>query len=500
MSKELKYVLFLSLLFAVGVVFPQPSRLITIKSAESLSYDREKHDAKILRGNVVCEHEGALLHCDTALIYEEQNRMVASGHILITKGDSIRVTGQKLVYDGKTRLARLDGNVRCEERDMTLTTQVLTFDVKNSVANYYNGGTIVHKENTLTSTNGHYYSRSKEATFHYDVVLTNPDYKMNSDTLRYRIPDKTVYFLGPSVIHGKGDYIYCENGWYDTEKEKAQFSRNALLVGNQQRLKGDSLVYDRNAQVGRAFRNVTLVDTSRKSIIYGGYAEYRQLKSEATVTQRPVYARVMEGDTLYIAADTLYHRDVDSVNNQLSAFHHVRMFKRDMQARCDSAGMTTRDSLLKFFGAPVMWSKRMQAVSRIITVTVGVNRIRGFALEGRAFLAEQPDSLDSKRFNQLTGRTIHGVMEGDSIRKVVVNGNAEIYYYPASKGHPVGLNKTTCEQITLYFTKGEIARVSLKPKTDGNIEPMREVNPLTARLKGFTWTPERKPKRGDLFR
>jgi lipopolysaccharide export system protein LptA len=493
--------IFILLLFAAahaGEISAQTSKMITIKQAESLSFDREKHDAKVLRGNVICEHEGTLLHCDTALIYEEENKMVATGNILITKGDSIRVTGEKLIYEGKSRQARLERNVKCVERDMTLTTELLTFDVKNSIANYYDGGTIVHKDNTLTSKNGHYYSRSKEATFHYDVVLTNPKYKMNSDTLRYVIPNKTAYFFGPSIITSKSDYIYCENGWYDTDRERAQFSRNALLITSQQKLRGDSLVYDRAKQVGRAFRNVTLIDTSQKSMIFGDYIEYHQEKSEALVTRKPVYARILDNDTLFIAADTLYHRDIDSSNNFLNAYHHVRAYKKDLQSVCDSASMVTGDSLLQFFGTPLIWSDRMQGSAKFIRVTIGNNRIRGFSLENRAFLIQQADSVDRGRFNQMTGRTIDGFFGNDTLRKIVVTGNAEIYYFPGDKGKPVGLNKTTSDLINIWMREGEIGRVTMKPKTDGVIEPMRDVNPAVARLKGFNWQPKRRPGRRDL--
>ena len=66
----------------------QKSKQIEIKHAESLSYDSEKNNARVLSGNVICEHEGALLYCDTAYIYSETNQMLARGHILITKGDS----------------------------------------------------------------------------------------------------------------------------------------------------------------------------------------------------------------------------------------------------------------------------------------------------------------------------------------------------------------------------------------------------------------------------
>jgi lipopolysaccharide assembly outer membrane protein LptD (OstA) len=469
-------------------------KLIRIIQAESFSFDSEKTDAQILKGNVICEHEGTFLNCDTAYFYEKQNRIIATGHILITKGDSIRITGEKLNYDGKTKLATLQKNVRCVEKDMVLTTELLTFDLARSIASYYNGGTIVNKDNTLVSKNGHYYSSSKEASFHYDVVLTNPEYKMNSDTLRYRIPSKTAYFLGPSIITSKNDYIYCENGWYDTNFEKAQFSKNAVLVTSQQRLRGDSLFYDRAAQIGRAYRNVTLVDTAQKSIIYGDYVEYHQLRSEALITKKPLYVRIINEDSLFVAADTLYHIDVDSVDNFLNAYHHVRIYKKDLQAISDSATLNTRDSVMQLYNLPVLWSGDMQATSKIIKVDIGKNEIKGFTLDGKAFLMEQLDTANTDKFNQLTGRIITGVISADTVRRVKATGSAEIYYYPENKGKAVGLNKTTTNEVTMWFKLGDANRVSMKPKTDGNIYPLKEVDFANAKLKGFNWQPDRRPR------
>ncbi len=473
---------------------PESKKQIEILNADNLNFDQSKNNAKILSGNVKCAHEGALLYCDTAYIYSETNKMVARGHILITKGDSIRVTGDRLLYDGKTRIATLENNVKCVEKDMTLTTNLLTFDVGASVANYYNGGTIVNKENTLVSKNGHYYSATKEATFHFDVVLTNPDYKMNSDTLKYKIPTRTSYFLGPSIILSKTDYIYCENGWYDTNKEKAAFSKNALLITSQQKLRGDSLVYDRALKYGRAFRNVSLVDTSQKSIIYGDYVEYRELKSEALVTKRAIYARILEDDTVFIAADTLYHRDIDSVNNFLNAFHHVKIYKKDLQAMCDSASMSTHDSLLQLFNTPVLWSTNSQATAKIIKVDIGKNKLKGFHLEGKAFLIQQVDSLNKDKFQQLSGKTIDGIISEDTIRRVIVTGNAEILYYPKNKAKLMGLNKTTCTEIYMWFKKGEIDKVTMKPRTEGNIDPLRTVDLENAKIKGFNWQYNKRPR------
>ncbi len=466
-------------------------KTININHADDLSFDSKRSDAQVLKGNVVCEHEGALLYCDSALLFSSK-RLEAGGHIRIVKGDSITVTGDKLLYDASTKLATLEGNVVCVEKDMTLTTNILTFDVANSIANYYNGGTIVNKENTLKSKNGHYYSSSKDLAFHYDVVLTNPDYKMNSDTLRYNTISKTAYFLGPSIILSKDDYIYCENGYYDTQNEKSAFSKNALLVTKQQQLRGDSLFYDRNKQLGKAFKNVTLVDTSQKSILYGDYIEYKEKYSEAFVTKNAIYARIVEQDTLFIHADTLYHKDIDSVNNFLNAYHNVRLYKKDMQAVCDSASYNSIDSLMQLYEDPILWSHRSQATGKKIKIKINNQAIQGFILENNAFLINQVDSTE--RYNQLSCKNIEAFFVLDTIRKAILTDNVEALYFAKEGSKVIGLNRTTSPFMNIWFKNEDIDRSTMKGKSVGVITPMKDVTDADSKLKGFSWQYERRPK------
>ena len=470
-------------------------KTIQIKNANTMRYDRAISDANFLIGNVVCEHDGTILYCDTALLYEKENRLEAMGHILISKGDSITVTGQKLFYDGKTKLATLSGSVVCTEKDMVLTTSLLTFDVGNSIANYYDGGTIVNKENTLKSKNGHYYSLSKELAFHYNVELLNPNYVINSDTLLYNTVNKTAYFLGPSIITSKNDYIYCRNGWYNTDKEQAQFSKDALLVTKDQKLKGDSLFYDRTKQFGRALKNVVLIDTGQKSVLYGDYIEYHQKNSHALVTKKATYARIIDNDTLFIAADTLLHFNLDSVNNFLNAYHHVKLYKKDIQAQADSAIGSTKDSIIQLFKTPIFWGKHSQATAKTIKVFLKDSTIKSIRFEGNAFLIQLVDSLDSvPKFNQLLGKSIDAFFNKDTLRKAIIKGNAQILYYVTNKNKPLGLNKTTCENINLWFSNNTINRITTTTETDGNVDPLKDVDVNNARLKGFTWLYKNRPK------
>jgi len=480
----------LALILQVGRAHGQ-NKEIKIIHAAALSFIGDKH---VLYGNVICEHEGATLSCDTAFIYKQSNNMLAFGNVLITKGDSIRLTGEKVLYDGKERTAVIENNVKCTDKEMILTTKILIYDLKLNLASYYNGGTLVNKTNTLVSKNGHYSANTREATFHYDVVLTNNQYEMKSDTLRYKLTNQTAYFIGPSIILSKKDYLYCENGWYDTKLEKSAFSKNALLVTEKQKLRGDSLVYDRKSGIGKAFKNVILYDTSGTSFLTGNYIEYRQKEGTALATGKPVYCRIFEKDSMFIAADTMFHIEVDSMYRFLNAYHHVKLFKSDLQAKTDSLTLSTKDSLLSLYKLPIIWMKGSQATAKEIKVDIWENSIKGFRLEGRAFLIQQPDSSNNRFFNQMTGRELIGKVENDTLRKVDILGNSEIIYFPQNKNKSIGLNHTESTDMAIWFLNNSIQRVTLKPLTKGKVTPQAEIKMENAYLKGFDWKEKERPK------
>ena len=129
-------------------------------------------------------------------------------------------------------------------------------------------------ENVLTSQIGYYYANEKKFYFRKNVVLVNP----NTPCVRIRlciIPKRKFRIsMALTTIVSKENFIYCENGWYDTKNDVAQFNKNAYFKNKEQKLSGDSLYYDRKTGYGKALYNITAIDTVQKITVKGDYGEY----------------------------------------------------------------------------------------------------------------------------------------------------------------------------------------------------------------------------------
>ncbi len=109
-------------------------------------------------------------------------------------------------------------------------------------------------------------------------------------------------------------------------------------------------------------------------------------------------------------------------------------------------------------------------------------------------MVQEADSLDNKKFHQITGKNIIGYFKDDTIRKILVKGNAQILYYAKSKEKVIGLSKSICSEILVWFKEGDLDKVSFIKKPETLITPIKEVNVDEARLKGFNWFVSRRPK------
>ncbi|MFT4524516.1 MAG: lipopolysaccharide export system protein LptA [Bacteroidia bacterium] len=474
------------------LVQAQEKKKIKLIRADVLEYDESLgHKARRLIGNVQFEHEGTLMDCDSAYLYST-NSLDAFGHVHINKGDSMFTWCDKLFYDGETKKAKALENVKMDDGEMILESNVIHYDLETDIANYYYGGKITSAKDTLTSLVGVYFSNQNNFLFTESVELRNPKYVMNCDSMLFNTESEVSFFFGPTTIVSDENTIYCENGWFDTKKDVSQFNKNAVMYAKNQSIAGDSIFYDRNKGYGIAVCNVTIKDTVEKILIEGDYAEYFTKEDKVIMTERALLKQNMDGDTLYLHADTLYSFEDTTLEKRiLFAYHDVQFFKSDMSGRCDSLVYSYVDSTIRMFKDPVLWSEDNQLTADSIWIQMRDSKIDQLFMRHNSLIVSEEDSL---MFNQIQGRHMIGQFNEGKLQRVNVRGNGETLYYTGEEGkNPDSVNKSESSDLDIHLDSNKVERIVFLGQPTAKLTPLKNVSISELKLGRFQWLHEYRP-------
>lgn len=276
--------------------------------ADLYTFDRRIiANAERLIGNVVMSHGNVIMYCDSAYSYKDSNKVDAFGRVHIIQSDTLHIYGNKTKYDGNTKIARVRGNVKMVSKSIVLTTDELIYDMKTNIGYYDNWGQIVDTANILVSRIGRYYSNEDLCFFKDSVKVTNKDFILKADTLKYNTKTERAFLVGPTNIVGttRQGTLYSERGWYDTRSNVAELYKSSKIMGKDQTMQGDTIFYERKSGSGRARSKVVLSDTTNHVIITGRTGVYNEMTKIAFVTDSAIFMQYTSKDTLYLHADTL---------------------------------------------------------------------------------------------------------------------------------------------------------------------------------------------------
>jgi lipopolysaccharide export system protein LptA len=512
-SPSLRKTLFFAAVFLFSPVFfsqdlpkQKPGKkMIEIIHADDGFDEIEKQTGKRvtrLLGNVSLKQKDVFMTCDSAWFYTGINQVKAYSRIHMYQADTLHLYGDYLFYDGATETALVNTNVELIDKETHLYTQSVKYDVANKIARYNTGGRITNSDNTLTSISGIYYVSQNLFHFKDSVIIVNPDYVMTADTMDYNTKTETAFFTGPSEMEGDSIYLYCEKGWYDTKNDISRIWKNAIIDNRQQVIKGDSLYYDGLKGYGLAFRNTSITDTASKIVVKGDYAWYYKKPERFMVTDRAVFIQISEKDSLFLHADTIsaVTRSDSTLKDYrlMRAFHGCRIYSKDIQAKCDSLSYSFRDSVIRMYTEPVIWSAENQLFSDSIALFTKNRLADRMELYNSAFVTSQ---VDGSRFNQIKGRSLTGFFKNNELYKIDVRGNGEAVYYLLDGDEIVGVNQAKCASIEIFVSDGKITAINEFQNPEGVIDPPAKVNPKTVRLEGFSWFDKIRPRKMmDIFR
>ena len=507
--KARQLIVFLSLLLAAQGIMaqeqdtvPRKKTRVHIEHYDKATYSKSQGDMQRLLGHVRIRHDSAYFFCDSAYFYEKNNSFDAYQNVHIIVNDSVEVYSDLLNYDGDTRFAEFFDNVRFIDDSTTLYTEYLTYDRNLHLASYPDSATTVRGDKTLKSHYGYYRDRLKEFSFFENVEVYSPKYQMYTDTLYYNTGIEKMWFEGPTTIINKENVLEGKHGYYLVKEDFVFLDKRPFMHNETQQMRSDSILYDRNIGLAKAYDHADMIDTSYKIVMRGNYMELWENEDFSFATDSAYAISYDGGDSLYIHGDTLFfHFDKEKEElEKLIARRNVRFFKSDMQGKCDTLTYLMADSTIRMRVAPVLWSEDSQMTADKIDIKTNGESIDFVLQNGNAFIISQ-DSIEG--FNQIKGADITSHFKEGDIHHVNVDGTTaeSIYWIRDDDGGTIGIDVAKSETMVIEMRNNSISRIKSYKSINETMYPEDDLQESSRYLSGFKWHDKARPKdRYDIFR
>lgn len=294
----------------------QKDSLVRLLSAQSMELiEKDGVDYRKVTGPARFLHNDTYLICDTALWNMSSNEIYAISNVKILQDQTV-LTGDRLTYYIDRDLAEFRGTlVQLEDKDRNvLRTEHLDYNTKDSVAVFFNGGSMKDAEGQIIeSRTGTYDSKIRTFTFNDRVNMFTDSVFVKSTTIVYDARTNVATFGFDTDTWQDDNMLSANGGWYDRAREIFLFRNNVHGMSDTQEGWADSLYYYRSSKNIELLGNAQVTDTTRDVSALAGRIFYTDSLSEVKLTRDPAVIGVMKNaedqpDTVYFGADTIFAR------------------------------------------------------------------------------------------------------------------------------------------------------------------------------------------------
>jgi lipopolysaccharide export system protein LptA len=516
------------MLIALGKLFAQkpivtPSadtvRIVQIIQSNNLRQKLvDSAEIETAAGNVIMKEGTTIFYCDSVVINRKTNIVEAFGNIHINNNDSIHTYAQYLKYVALDRTAFLKKNVRLTDKKGTIFTDEMEYNLRTGIGIYKNGGRVVNGSTVLTSTDGVYYSDTKDVYFKKNVHLIDPKYDIKADSLLFNTQTQIATFISPTRITSKDQIVDTKSGTYNLKTGNALFFDRTLFRDSTHFGIADRIALDDKNGLVQMEGNAKLVDSTNFVTVVGNQILLNKKNNSFLATRKPVMILYRDNDSTYVAADTLFSginkydsiakmetseedtlkkpsaiNTSDTALRYFIAFHHVRIFNDSLQAVSDSLHYSNFDSTFKLFGEPVAWNGNTQVTGDTMHLyTQNKKPKRLYVFYNGMVINKANDAM----YNQIAGRTLNAYFKDGDIDYVRAKGSpAESVFYPQDDDSAyVGMNRNSSDVIDAFFIKKELDKVKFVNNVDGVMYPVNQIPADKKYLPNYKWLDKRRPK------
>ena len=501
--------------------------------SDSLYYDTNQDKAQLFY-NVVLENGKQQLFTEKLDYYTESKIAVYPDTALLVNNRT-KLSSLRGKYDVNASLATFVGEVIVIDEEFNLTADSLLYNTDIDKAIFVGPTNIIQDNRKIYCESGYYDIKNGQALFEQNASYVEGDQQASAQQINYSeaegtvtlngnakykdleknaSADKMIYNEKTKDIHLIGNAFFFDGEStatgaeikYNEENEEVSIIGNAILDSEEISIDANSLGFDEKTGAGLFEGDVVFLSKEDSVSVYSDILAVNEEDKTyvAYGESRPYMLRFIDGDSLFLSADTLHVEErIDSLLDTANVFlaldtvsifqahYDVRILSEEFQALADSMYYNSKDSIFTLYDNPVMWSDSMQFTADTIRIRLADDGIEKVYLSGNGMIIEL---IGGDHYNQLKAKFIEASIDSGAISFMEMKQNAESNYYILDGDQAfVGLNHTLCNRMTFFFEEGEMSDIKFFEQPTSVLTPMQQLNRDQLLLDDFNWNLDLKP-------
>lgn len=205
-------------------------------------------------------------------------------------------------------------------------------------------------------------------------------------------------------------------------------------------------------------------------------------------------APALAGDSLAVAKDSALTAAVPDTTQIvfIDAYHHVKIYRGDLQGLCDSLVYTGIDSIARFYKDPVFWNDvKHQFTADSIQAVLKNNALTKINLLSNAYIISQEDSI---HFNQVKSPEMAAYFANNDLYRYDALGGVSAIFFLEEDSVITVMNQKESKMLSAKIKDREVQRLKYLEQIKNDAFPVFNLPADQLRLRGFTWRAEERPK------
>ena len=491
--------------------------------SDSLYYSGDDKEAKLF-GEVILQEGDNALFTDS-LIYDLQNREASYVTGGLMKRDGTSIKSRRGKYYLSDDLVALADSVVIVDTNFVLQADTLEFDMEEKRAIFVGPTSIAEGDNEIYCESGYYSIDEGRGEFSTNAGFVREGQRGQADRMIFDDSTKVFRMIGNARLWKEDQIAEGDSIIYFQEEERAELFGNAKYQDSTRSLVADIIVYDQatdklttrgstklmegdveliakevdyddSTGVGQARGQVEWRDTLNDIAIFSDVLDYDKTSNYVKATgRRPWIELYMEDDTMFVSGDTIISDEeviAADTSRRIFLYHDVRIYKSDIQGKCDSMVFLEKDSAFTMFDEPLLWSDTSQFSGDTIYIFLKEKTVDRIRQVSESMIVSSNDMV---YFNQIGGKEIVSFFKDGKPNYTLVEGNAQSLYFATDEEDAyIAGNKSICSRIKVQFREKKIDNIMFLAEPKAEMLPMSTPGLKDIRLEGYQWKYELRPK------